>query len=160
MRNVAIWRRQMLHIVAMCGLHTRAREGNYGRKRGKIAQDCSVTEEDKSTKFGRYIGRCLGELLFVAGDDAADDEGEDGVDSPENEGCDDCCGGDVGAEAFEDCHCPCATHGDFCGGNIRGDGDEQVVQRQRDEHGQCIETDAAEEQCKEQLEAEHRIAHE
>ena len=54
MPNVVIQRKQMRNIVAMCGLHTRVSEGMNGRKRGKIAQDCSVTEEDRILR-GREI---------------------------------------------------------------------------------------------------------
>ena len=99
-------------------------------------------------------------LLLTASDDAADDKGEDGVDNPQNEGCNDCSGGDIGAEAFEDCHRPCATDGYLGGGHIRRDGDKQVIQRQTNRHRQRIELTTAEEQREQQLETEHRVAHE
>ena len=66
-------------------------------------------------------------LLLTASDDAADDKGEDGIDSPEKECGDDCGGGDIGAEAFEDCHSPRAAHGYLSCRHIRRNGDEQVI---------------------------------
>lgn len=65
----------------------------------------------------------------------SNEQGEDGVDRPQQNRGDDGCGCDIAAEAFEDDGCPRASYGEFGSGNVRGDGDKQVIERQGDDCG-------------------------